>query len=78
MMDNNPKRLIPHTDNCIPRLTLRKREAAKALGICERTLHEITKNGDIPHFRIGRAVIYPISGLNDWINSKAKQKGGEV
>ena len=55
-------------------LLMNARDAAKALAICERTLWELTKRGDIPCIRIGRAVRYDPRDLAEWID---RQKGGE-
>ncbi|HEX4128504.1 MAG TPA: helix-turn-helix domain-containing protein [Pirellulales bacterium] len=64
------------SDNTAPApvLALRPRDAAKALGISERTLREWTKNGDIPHVRVdgGRAIIYPVDALRDWLRHQAE------
>ena len=48
-------------------LDLRPREAAKALGIGERLLWSKTNSGEIPHLRVGRAIIYPVDLLRDWM-----------
>ena len=58
-------------------LALRPREAAAALGIGQRKLWEITadQTSGIPHVRFGRAVIYPIRELEDWLAERAS-KGG--
>lgn len=61
----------------VPRLSLRPREAAEALGVSERLLSDLTSRGAIPHFRIGRAVIYPVSALQDWLRQLAKEAGNE-
>ena len=58
------------------RLSLRAREAAKAIGISERTLWSLTAANEIPHVRVGRAVLYPVDGLRDWLARKAE--GGAV
>ena len=47
-------------------LALRPREAAKALGVSERSLWEWTHRGDVPHFRIGRTILYPVDSLREW------------
>lgn len=54
-------------------LALRPREAAQALGICERLLWQKTKDGEIPHVRVGRAVVYPVSLLEAWLMAQAKR-----
>ena len=60
-----------------PRLALRPKEAARALGIGERLLWSLTNRGLIPHMRLGKAVVYPVAALETWLAVKARQKGGE-
>lgn len=50
------------------KLALRPKDAAVAIGISERMLFELTKNGQVPHRRIGRAVVYPVDLLREWMN----------
>lgn len=59
----------------VPRLALRREEAAEALGISDRTLWTWTRSGDVPHVRIGGVVMYPIDGLREWLASR--QSGAE-
>ena len=54
-------------------LALRPREAARRLGISERTLWTLMKAGDIPHVRVGRAVLYPVDTLRDWLASRSRK-----
>ncbi len=60
-----------------PRLALRPKEAARALGIGERKLWEITadRTSGIPHVRLGRAIVYPTRDLAEWLAQRAK--GGQ-
>jgi excisionase family DNA binding protein len=46
---------------------LRPKEAAKSLAISERTLWELTNQGDLPCVRIGRSVRYDPVDLASWI-----------
>ena len=59
--------------SALPCLALRSKETAKAIGISERKLWEITadQTSGIPHLRLGRAVLYPIRELQDWLATKA-------
>ncbi len=57
-----------------PRLLLSAREAAQALGICERSLWSVTKTGGLPCVRIGRRCLYDPADLRRWIESQ-KQGG---
>ena len=57
----------------IPALALRAKEAAKAIGIGERLLWEMTNRGEIPHLKVGRCVLYPVRELQDWMAEQAKE-----
>ncbi len=52
------------------RLALRPREAARALGIGERTLRQILP--EIPHVHVGSAVVIPVDLLREWLRSRAR------
>jgi excisionase family DNA binding protein len=58
------------SERSVERLLLRPREAAKALGICERTLWDMTSKRELPRVRIGRAVRYDPRDLQAWINAQ--------
>ena len=55
-----------------PRIALRPKEAAKALGIGERKLWAMTNAGELPHARIGRAVVYPVRELQEWLSDQTE------
>jgi excisionase family DNA binding protein len=55
-------------------LAMRPREAAKALGVSERLLWEWTNRGIVPHVRLGKAILYPVDSLREWLNREAKQR----
>ncbi len=52
-------------------LALRPREAAAAIGVCERTLWQWTKTGDVPHVRRGNTILYPVDLLRQWLEQQA-------
>lgn len=56
-----------------PRLALRPRECAAALGISPRALWALTadQTSGIPFLRIGRAVVYPVRELECWLSEQA-------
>ena len=64
-------------------LSLRPRDAARALGISERTLWGLTApRGPIPCVRIGhgkrQTVLYPVANLQAWMSLQAEaEKGGD-
>ena len=53
-------------------LALRPREAAKALGVSERTLWGWTREGTVPHVKVGRTVLYPVAGLREWLRQRSQ------
>ncbi len=60
-----------------PRLSLRPAEAAKALGVSQRHLWELThreKHDPVPHVRLGRATVYPIAALRAWLERRTVRK----
>ncbi len=58
-------------------LALRPREASAALGVCLRTLHQWTKEGRIPHVRMGggkkAVILYPVTLLEQWLRDMAHE-----
>jgi len=54
------------------RLALRPAEAARALGIGERTLRQLLPT--LPHIRAGGTVLLPVEGLRRWLEQQAKSE----
>lgn len=55
-------------------------EAAKMMSISVSKLRQMTHNKTIPHIRCGRRVLYPVSGIEDWLaqNTIVSAKGGDA
>ncbi|MBN2129815.1 MAG: helix-turn-helix domain-containing protein [Sedimentisphaerales bacterium] len=53
-------------------MAMRPREAAKALGISDRLLWKWTDRGLVPHIRLGKAILYPVDSLRDWLQRQAE------
>lgn len=51
------------------RLLLSAQEAARVLGISERTLWTMKERDAVPHVNIGRRVLYPRGELTGWIGA---------
>ena len=58
-------------------LSLRPREAAKMLGISERTLYSWTRDRIIPSAKIGRTVLYSVDHLRAWLDQQAGASAAE-
>ncbi len=56
----------------IERLLYTPREAAAALGVCEKTLYTLTKSGQLPAVRIGRSVRYAVEDLQAFVERAKK------
>lgn len=57
-------------------LSLRPKDAAKALGIGQRKLWELTHpRGPIPCVRVGSCVLYPYHLLQAWLADQAARGG---
>ena len=61
------------TQETIPILLLSPQQAARALGICERTLFTRTKTGEIPAVRIGRCVRYSVDALREYVKQTSER-----
>lgn len=48
-------------------LAMRPKVAARAIGVCERTLANLTKRGGIPHAKIGSLTVYPTAAILAWL-----------
>jgi excisionase family DNA binding protein len=58
------------------RLALRPKEAAKALGISERTLRQMLP--ELPHVRAGGTILLPVDGLREWLKNQSKAEQGRI
>jgi len=52
-------------------LAYRPKQAALALGVCEKTLWTLTQRGEVPHVKTGKVVLYPVSLLRRWLEERA-------
>lgn len=56
-------------------LSLRPREAARSLGISEKSLERLTKAGEIPSVLVGRCRLYEIDELKAYLASRRTMAG---
>jgi excisionase family DNA binding protein len=50
-----------------PSLLLSMKEAASALCVSERTVWTLVHNGELPHMRLGRRLLFSRTALAAWI-----------
>ena len=54
------------------KMLLTTREASEQLGICQRTIWQLAKDGDLPSVRIGKLLRFCPEQLREWIEEKSK------
>ena len=62
------------TPNQPERLALRPAEAAKALGVCLRTLRNWMRDEGLPYLRVDGVVLIPRDGLGEWMTSRVENE----
>ena len=66
-----PATMLTATERLPEPLALRPRDAARALGISERTLWDWTRTERLPPVRIGNVVLYPVGCVKQWLADRA-------
>ncbi len=56
-------------DRPMQRLTYSVDEAAEVLGISRTSAYEAIRKGEIPHIKIGKRILIPITMINDLLHS---------
>jgi excisionase family DNA binding protein len=54
------------------RLLVSTHEAARMLGVCTRTVWELTRAGELPCVRIGVRVLYSPDTLRRWVAARER------
>jgi excisionase family DNA binding protein len=63
--------MFGNSQSTVERLLLTPKEAAEALGICERSLFALAERGELRKIHVGRAVRYSVDDLKSWIAKKS-------
>ena len=64
-------------DVLVESLTVNVKTAAKMLGVCERTVRNLTKRGELPVVRLGSSVRYSRKVIHDFVNPRESDNGNE-
>ena len=67
--------LFKQTHSPPPTLAVRRTEAAKMLGISQRTFAELVKDGEVPFVRLRNVKVYSVEGLQRWLNDRCQIPG---
>ena len=54
------------------------KEVAEYLKLKEKTAYALVARGEIPGFKVGGSWRFRQSDIDEWINAKAKQRGGNT
>ena len=75
----NPYNTLNHLSQQKPEpIAVRPVQAAEMIGVSERTLRELLRQGEIPHAKLDRAVLILVSELKAFIDRKSQHEGGEA
>jgi len=66
----------PQPLRLVDRLALRPKEVAQTLGISERSLRQMLP--ELPHIRIGSAVVVPVDSLRAWLREQSQMEQNSV
>lgn len=53
-------------------------EAAELLGMCPKTVYQLTRRADFPAFKAGNRTIISVEGLREWVKNQATGEGAAV
>ena len=60
------------------RIAVTVAEAAEMLGMCPKTVYQLTKRADFPAFKAGNRTIISVEGLRAWVKAQATGEGAAV
>lgn len=63
------------TQGVMDQILVNEREAARLLGVCEKTLYNLRTEGRVPHLRLGSRVLYSPDALKKWVESQLTTNG---
>jgi len=69
------KKLFLNDDvSSVESLTVDVRTAAKMLNVCERTIRNLTKRGELPVIRIVGCVRYSVDDLKEFVRQRSRRE----
>ena len=65
------------------KLCLSAAEVSERTGLSVSTIRTLTRRGEIPHIKVGRRILYPLTRIEDWlaqntIGLSIPEKDGEL
>jgi predicted site-specific integrase-resolvase len=68
---------VKKDDLMIEPLVVNAKTAARMIGVCERTLRTLSKQGDVPVVKIASRVLYRPEDLTEFIRLRTKRELSE-
>jgi excisionase family DNA binding protein len=53
-------------------------ELANDLGMCERSVRDALRRGEIPHIRLGKRFILPRAAIAEWLRGAGRPVGSAI
>lgn len=50
------------------KLCLSAAEVSKETGVSLSMIRKLTRSGEIPHIKVGRRILYPVSTIMNWLD----------
>jgi len=66
--------IVPGPAAPVPRLALRPREAAAAVGVSERKMDDLIRSGEVETFRDGNVRVVPVHKLIEWMDRQVRKE----
>lgn len=62
------------------KLCLSAAEVSERTGLSLSSVRKLTRSGKIPHIKVGRRVLYPVTALEEWLsnNIAIPEESGET
>ena len=65
-------------EKIMERIAVSVTEAAEMLGMCPKTVYQLTRRADFPAFKAGNRIVIYVEGLQEWVRRQATGEGAAV
>jgi excisionase family DNA binding protein len=72
-----PEKISVMPAKCIRPLSVGLKDAARLLGISDRTLWGMAKRGEVPHVKLGGRLVFRVATLDAWLHEREKPRAYE-
>ena len=65
-------------EKIMERIAVSVTEAAEMLGMCPKTVYQLTRRADFPAFKAGNRTVISVEALREWVRRQATGEGAAV